>query len=366
MHGNAAHVGLLLAGAVLLGACNFPGLAPTPDAFATAAAQTVAAQLTEAAGVIPTDPPPTQTPAPATATPEPTEVPPSPTPESTVCTDRSTFVSDVTIPDDTNVSAGENLTKIWRVRNTGTCTWNTNYSLVFDSGNSMNGPTSVPLPGRVPPNSTVDLTVELVAPQTDGIHRGDWRFRNDSGVLFGLVYIQVVVGATPTPRPTLVYSLVDNYCDADWASGAGALACPGSDSDTDGFVIRLNNPRLENGIVENERGLWTQPELVNDGFIRGTFPSIEVEDGNRFRTVLACKFDGPACNVRFKLQYRENGGPLMTLGEWTETHDGSIRKLDIDLSSLAGESVEFVLTVEANGPATEDWAIWLLPRIVRR
>jgi len=38
--------------------------------------------------------------------------------------------------------------------------------------------------------------------------------------------------------------------------------------------------------------------------------------------------------------------------------------LDVDLSSLAGKSVEFVLAVLANGPSFQDWAFWLAPRIV--
>ncbi len=366
----------LLAGGLILSACNFPGLQPTPDAFATAAAQTVAAQLTEAVQDLPTAPPITETPQPPSATDTPsitlTPTGPSPTPGTAGCTDRASFVSDVTIPDDTNIAANASFTKTWRLRNNGTCTWTSSYALVFDSGNNMSGPASVPLPGNVAPNQTVDLSVTLRGPATNGTYRGNWKLRNAQGVLFGLgasadqpFWVQIVVGPTPTPQPAIAYDFAANYCDASWVSGAGALACPGADTDASGFVIRLSNPQLENGQTENEPGLWTHPEWVNDGVISGRFPAFNVQAGDRFKAVLACRFNGPACNVIFQLNYRANGGSLQNLGQWTEIYDGNIKKVDLDLSSLAGQSVEFVLAVLANGSSGQDWAIWLLPRIER-
>jgi hypothetical protein len=118
-------------------------------------------------------------------------------------------VTDVTIPDDTYVPAGDTFTKIWRLRNAGTCTWSPEYALVFDSGNIMGGPPSVPLSANVPPGSTVDLEVDLTAPAADGTHKGNWKLRNADGLLFGIganaskaFWVQIVVGPTPTPEPT--------------------------------------------------------------------------------------------------------------------------------------------------------------------
>jgi hypothetical protein len=50
---------------------------------------------------------------------------------------------------------------------------------------------------------------------------------------------------------------------------------------------------------------------------------------------------------------------------WDEQYDGNIQAVELDLSSLSGKSVEFVLAVQANGAANQDWAFWLQPRIVR-
>src|SRR5512134_797366 len=67
------------------------------------------------------------------------------------CTDRAQFVADVTIPDGTRFSPGTTFTKTWRLRNIGTCTWTTAYTMVFDSGTQMGSTTSVAFPSSVAP-----------------------------------------------------------------------------------------------------------------------------------------------------------------------------------------------------------------------
>ena len=194
-----ASFGVLL---VLTG-CNLP-LAQNPqDVYGTAAAQTVSAQLTQAFAVSPTLPvvPPSDTPAPPTA--PPASATPVPSATSTPgCTDISVFISDVTIPDNTNKAAGESFTKTWRLRNTGSCTWTSEYDVVFVDGNIMGGPATSALLGSVAPGSTVDISLGLVAPSSNGTHKGNWRLRNNKGVLFGVTfYVQIIVGPTPTSAP---------------------------------------------------------------------------------------------------------------------------------------------------------------------
>src|SRR5205085_2302887 len=50
-------------------------------------------------------------------------------------TDGVTFVSE-TIPDNTTEPAGQSFTKTWTVRNTGTTTWDSSYSLQYVSSTS--------------------------------------------------------------------------------------------------------------------------------------------------------------------------------------------------------------------------------------
>jgi len=134
---------------------------------------------------------PTQTPLPPTPivvqitnTPVPTSTPlPAATPV-TYC-DWVAFIKDVSIPDGTVLAPGETFTKIWRLKNRGTCTWTSDYMLVFSSGSQMGGKTMVTFPGNVAPGQTVDVSVLLTAPSTSGSYSGYWMLRNSSGALFG-------------------------------------------------------------------------------------------------------------------------------------------------------------------------------------
>lgn len=254
----------ILVMSILLAACNFPGGQPTADVLATSAAETVAALLTQPAQI--TLPPPvaTDTPIPATETPVPptaTLAGPSPTAGSAGCTDKATFVSDVTIPDDTNIPAGNSFLKTWRLQNSGTCTWNTGYALVFQSGNNLGGPASVPFTGTIPPGSTVDLSVNLTAPSSSGTYKGNWILRNDSGVLFGIgasanvsFWVQIVVGATPTATPgihTAKHIQVDQTFYADLDEGNGASSSGAADfwfeavSDAEKYLTPRNGALLK-------------------------------------------------------------------------------------------------------------------------
>jgi uncharacterized protein YgiM (DUF1202 family) len=136
-------------------------------------------------------------------------------------------VADVTIPDGTVLNPGETFTKTWRLRNRGSCTWSTDYQLVFQSGTQFGETTSVNLPKSVAPQDTVDISVTLKAPNTGGHFFSYWMLRNASGALFGYgtaadrpVYVEITTisqGATPITNVTVLVS-VDTNC----RSGPGA------------------------------------------------------------------------------------------------------------------------------------------------
>jgi hypothetical protein len=69
--------------------------------------------------------------------------------------------------------------------------------------------------------------------------------------------------------------------------------------------------------------------------------------------------------VLFKLEYKNNG-QIKTLASWAEVYEGKYYPIDLDLSSLTGETLKFILTVSANGGNNHDFAIWLNPHIVRQ
>ncbi|HTX80530.1 MAG TPA: NBR1-Ig-like domain-containing protein, partial [Longilinea sp.] len=122
---------------------------PTPTEVSIAGVYTLVAQtLTVQAGeVADTDTPmPTDTPAIAlTPTSTPTlgalpgiSVATSP---SGLC-ENSAYVSDVSFTDNTLVLPGQTMIKTWKMQNTGTCAWSSDYSLVFVSGTQMDGSTT--------------------------------------------------------------------------------------------------------------------------------------------------------------------------------------------------------------------------------
>ncbi len=386
----------LLAGIVLLSACNLPTSgSPSPNdigAINTLAAQTVIAQLTEMAvstqtpgndsqdeqptstsvgpvTVAPTSTPPTPT-ATATQIPTNTPVPPTATPRPTATPVRcnwARFIKDVTIPDNTSMQPGESFTKTWRLENIGSCTWTTGYSLVYYNGEPMDGST-VSMPHAVAPGETVDLSVNLVAPDKAGTYRGNWMLRNKDG-RFGIgdnadvaFWVQIKVKEVTSG---VVYNFAENYCSADWASSRkDELPCPGKGTEPSGFVLRLNNPDLESR-KENEPTLWTNPAMFDDGWITGTYPAIKIKTGDHFLVDIGCLADADKCDVKFQINYRADGGSIKSLGEWHEVYDGQMTRVNLDLSSLNGKSVQFVLTVLANGEYNEDAAFWLNPHIER-
>jgi uncharacterized repeat protein (TIGR01451 family) len=125
--------------------------------------------------------------------------------------DDAKFVADVTIPDGISIQPGEEFIKTWRLRNTGTTTWTTDYKLVFEGGDLMGAVQYVSLDTTVPPNETVDISVPMAAPLDGGAKRDYWRMRNSSGLRFGhTVWVEIFVPYTPEPE---LQEAIDNLYD---------------------------------------------------------------------------------------------------------------------------------------------------------
>jgi len=92
-----------------------------------------------------------------------------------------------TIMDGAELLPGTKFTKSWTLMNTGTCTWNSNYKLVFESGEAMSIIITKPLTvADVPPGEMVTVTVDMIAPETPGEYTGFWRLSNSYDQPFGL------------------------------------------------------------------------------------------------------------------------------------------------------------------------------------
>jgi len=352
-------------------ACNGPVATATPDTFATlnglytASAQTLEAANPLGLSATPGLPQATVTLAgSATATNPPVLQSPGPVSRC----DAAEFQGDVTYPDGSVLTRGATFVKVWRIRNAGTCTWSTSYALVFSSGDALSGPAAVAIPGSVSPGQYIDIPVTLVSPNKDGSYAGYWKLRNASGALFGVgsqadtaFWVKIKVAGPAF----IAYNFADIYCKADWSSGKGAIPCPGVEDDPNGFIIRLDKPKLEDGSKDDEPALLTVPQDIRDGSIAGEYPAFTVQPGDRFRTIIGCQYGADKCNVVFRLDYKNNG-QVKTLASWAEAYEGKFYQVDLDLSSLAGQTLKFILVVNANGGNKDDYALWLNPQIVRQ
>ncbi len=130
----------------------------------------------------------------ATSTPE-TE----PTVDISGCTLGAVFQADITVPDNTRIEAGQEFTKTWRIRNTGTCNWGVGYRLTFIGGDQMGGPDSVDIP-EMAAGESAEISVKFVAPMEEGQYRGDWQMCVNQSECFGdKVYLQIISFEPPTP-----------------------------------------------------------------------------------------------------------------------------------------------------------------------
>lgn len=179
---------------IVMVGCNLPRAQSTPtspsEAF-TQVAETVAAELTQVstlASPTPNEPTGTATPI-YTNTLIPTVTPaftPSITP---IPCNLASFVTDVTYPDNTQVAPNQAFVKTWRIRNVGSCSWNSSYFLIFDHGDGLGVTSGYSQPlttSMVNPGQMVDLEVNLTAPVASGTYTGYWRMRDPGGVLFGI------------------------------------------------------------------------------------------------------------------------------------------------------------------------------------
>jgi hypothetical protein len=217
-------------------ACNAPGTMPSGSAGETAVALTVAAQLTMSAGNaltpgaptsgVPTQPtlaPTSVGPSATLVTPATATLVPSNTPTVTqtpIPCNWAQFVADITYPDDTEVTVNSGFVKTWRLKNVGSCTWTSGYQLVFSSGDQMGAANSLSLTsGSVPPGGTVDVSVSLTAPGSEGTYKGYFKIKAPDGSIFGIgaaangsfwVQIKAVSPAAPPPvEPPLQVLLPD-------------------------------------------------------------------------------------------------------------------------------------------------------------
>lgn len=388
------------------------------------------------------------------------------------CTNAAAFVTDVTVPDGTALAAGQTFNKIWRVRNTGTCTWGTGYQFVFVGGESMTTATAAVVPDTAP-NATADLLIPMAAPASPGTHSGRWQLKSATGQTFGpqvnVTISTVGAPATQTAAPactgqpsiafftvtpfvitsgqsaTLNYGLVSNAEEATIEPGIGGVTTPGSvvvtptttttytltarcganvktaqvtvtvtggttssagtltldllasapaatwysgandvstgyltwgdaanvgGTNPQGYMRWVDNARLEDNSTAG-RVLETAPKMVDNGFLVGRYNlPTPIQAGTHFRARFGFR-QGATGKVEFIAGIvlggtAAGGGNPVRIVDVAKQPTGSLLSADVDLSPYAGQTVQvFLQTIAQNPGGTQDFAVWLSPRLER-
>jgi len=294
------------------------------------------------------------------------------------------LVRHITIPDGQVLPTGQFFAKVWRIQNTGTCTWDSSIYFTPVGGFDPLFGSPIPLPQKVKPGKTIDLMVNLLTPNAQGNITGQWVFRSD-GESFGnngstpfRVNVNVV---TSLPNP--LYDFASRSCVAFWqsnvrmvngrprlSSGAASnLNCNGRVGNPIGFVVQANNPNTEAGTI-NAPGLWTNPPRMTGGITQGVYPAMLIFSGDRFQAQVGCLNGAGQCNVSFEIRYQVIIPPNTVSAEnsfvVSKVYDGTLQNFDLDLSGLglSGQYVSFIFRVLANNDSDENAAIWVAPALV--
>jgi uncharacterized protein YkwD len=254
--------------ALLFTACGTQS--PTPAAVPTSSEAPVVATTEVPVGTVPTDVSvsvSTEVATTETSATLPTETATVGTPAPTNppdCTNSASFVTDVTIPDNSTVTGGSTFTKTWRISNTGTCVWGPGYTLTHYSDERMGAPDSVSL-GITPGGQTADISVDLVAPNSVGTHRGNFVIKNPAGLimkvdddsrLWLIINVASTVTATATATVTPVIangSVTSTTIAANTAASDSAFAAVTCSFSTDpakltAAINAVNAYREKNGL----------------------------------------------------------------------------------------------------------------------
>jgi len=271
-----------------------------------------------------------------------------------------------TIPAGTSFMAGEKFDKTWIIRNTSPCNWDANFSLVYYQGVGMGESThllftaNMPQGAVTPPGAEVTLTLNLRAPFAAGRQIGYWKLRDSAGILFVPANIHQDALSVDIEVVGTVYSFVDNLCHAMWTLDGHSISCP-VNNDMDPFKLVYNSfPVFEGNNAENEPSIEVLLPEEEGSIISGVFPPVVIRNGDHLHLGTGCGNDAHQCDLYFEV-VAMTGNERITIGEWHEVSDGNMQSVNLDMSYLAGQSLQFVFTLRSENAIRENRGFWFFP-----
>lgn len=126
------------------------------------------------------------------------------------CVNKGLLIRDVTYEDVNRIDPGRTVTKSWRVKNIGTCTWTSAYGLAWtNSAGLVDTERIIPLDLTITPNETQNIEANLVVPEQSGRYRWTWFLVDENREPFSVaisgrepLVFEFVVPQPATPTPT--------------------------------------------------------------------------------------------------------------------------------------------------------------------
>lgn len=248
-------------------------------------------------------------------------------------------------------------------------------SLVYDIQKTWTDSSDIELP---PEPAETEAGVELAEGETaeEGSTGGSGNVYQPGLVLTPRLPSAAGQPATADDRPSLQrvpakhrpiindYNFFANARNAVWNTSAGELRFPGANNDRRGFVRTLNSGM----VCPNNRAnnlLQTHPQWINGGWIEGRYPPMRLGQNLKFKTVGALlKGADRSDSVVMRVFIETAGEPRRQLIR-KRINNKKYLNLEADLSPYAGKTVQIVMRVEAGRTSTQDWAVWVNPRLAQ-
>ncbi len=280
--------------------------------------------------------------------------------DNTNCVDEFTYVSDITVPDGMTITPHTIFTKTWYVRNSGTCMWNSNYKIVYHSGDDVGRAKSFPLlrPGNyIRPGESTVVTVELLAPSEIGSsYSTSWALESDNGIRFGSGPAKNVY-LSSNFRVDSSFILSQNFGSIICSDDFGYFTCGINNSNSDrGSVYYDETPMTEAGRYLGSPGIAVIPPKGENTTVRFEFGPLRFPRGSWFYTNFSCRPETPTCDVQVRLYARETGYGERLVQEIREWNDGFMGEWEFKLDDIEvfDQDFTYIIEVQANGGVESD------------
>lgn len=287
----------------------------------------------------------------------------------------------MTVPDGSQFVAGEEFEKVWLLLNAETCPWGPGYTVRFVGGVPMGAPPELPLQTLVPPQTNSEIRVPMIAPGTPGAYRSEWQLYDLNGEAFGpVIYVEIEVTPPDLTDPAAfeqatLYDFIDNAGQATWSAGGEIYTVLETD-----ISDRLQLPALQGtvargvgllrGNVTTERNVLLTFPHRGLGLIEGQYaldmplqPTDVLVAELGFPKLSILSDDG----VTFEVIFTPGDGPeQILLSKTVQYPDSPITEIVSLAPVQPGQIGTFTLRVLAGESLSQDWAVWIDLRLVRR